>query len=107
MEGIINQNFIYSSDESILHRNIKRKTVFTSEDNMSAATITQARDKGLRHQFAGIASDLLDFCRKLYAAHGGATGARRGPAQVHALADRFEQYSPGLSAELRHLASGG
>jgi hypothetical protein len=77
---------------------------------MSVATITQAQYKGLRHQFAGIASDLLEFCRKLYAAHGGgAMSAARGGKQANSarlatLADRFEQYSPGLSAEIRNLA---
>jgi hypothetical protein len=79
---------------------------------MSVATITQAQDKSLRHQFAGIASDVLEFCRKLYTAHGGAaTRARRtrqaSQPQVAALADRFEQYAPSLSAQLHFLASRG
>jgi hypothetical protein len=81
---------------------------------MSTATITQAQDKGLRHQFADFASDVLEFCRKLYAAHGGFMAPvlprrekKMSSAQLNALADRFEAYSPNLSAEIRHLASRG
>jgi hypothetical protein len=81
---------------------------------MTAATITQTQDKGLRHQFAGIASNVQEFCRKLYAAYGGNLGPstprrekKMTPAQLNALADRFEAYSPNLSAELRNLASRG
>jgi hypothetical protein len=81
---------------------------------MTVATITQAQDKGLRHQFAGIISDVLEFCRELYTAHGGlraAAKARRAQEmrspQVAALADRFEQYAPSLSLELHFLASRG
>jgi hypothetical protein len=87
-------------------------SVLTLENARTAATITQAQDKGLRHQFVGVASEVLEFCRKLYAAHGGHTAPAmsRGvnmkrPAQVVTLADRFEQYSPALSAEIRQLAS--
>lgn len=82
---------------------------------MSAATITQAQDKGLRHQFADLGNGILDFCRKLYAAYGGTIGKpgkpraekKMSPAQLNDLADRFEAYSPNLSAELRFLASRG
>jgi hypothetical protein len=86
----------------------------TLENAMTVATITQAQYKGLRHQFAGIASDLLEFCRKLYAAHGGFVASARSRSavlmrsqQLAALADRFEQYSPSLSAEIRHISSRG
>jgi hypothetical protein len=81
---------------------------------MSTATITQAQGKGLRHQFADIASDALEFCRKLYAAHGGfmAPVLPRGEkkmssAQLAALADRFEAYAPNLADEIRFMASRG
>jgi hypothetical protein len=82
------------------------------ENAMTVATITQAQDKGLRHQFAGVASDVLEFCRKLYTAHGGAVakashGQQVSAPQVAALAARFEQYAPSLSAEIRLLASRG
>lgn len=78
---------------------------------MSTALTTHAQDKGLRHQFADAAGSVLDFCRKLYAAHGGSVGPapRRektmNPAQLHALADRYEAYSPTLATELRSLAA--
>jgi hypothetical protein len=82
---------------------------------MSTATLTQAQDKGLRHQFAAMSSAALDFCHKLYAAHGGNTGKpaaqgrdkRISARELLSLADRFEGYSPSLSAELRNLASRG
>jgi hypothetical protein len=82
---------------------------------MSTSTITQAQDKGLRHQFAALSSAALDFCHKLYAAHGGSTGnpadqsrtQRVSARELLSLADRFEGYSPSLSAELRNLASRG
>jgi hypothetical protein len=80
---------------------------------MTAATITQTQDKGLRQLFAGFASDALDFCRQLWAAYGGSMGPAPGaekkmtPAQLNELADRFEAYSPSLSAEIRNLALRG
>lgn len=82
---------------------------------MSAVTFTQAQDKGLRHQLAALSETVLDFCGKLYAAHGGMRGMRapvvlgnsKRPEQVLALADRFEAYAPSLAAELRQIASRG
>lgn len=81
---------------------------------MTVATITQAQFKGLRHQFAGIAGGLLEFCRKLYAAHGGASvmrsarsGKQLNQGHLATLADRFEQYSPSLATEIRILALRG
>jgi hypothetical protein len=38
---------------------------------MSTATITQAQNKGLRHQFADGFGKIRDFAVELYAAHGG------------------------------------
>lgn len=38
---------------------------------MNAATITQAQNKGLRHQFAGFLGTIRDFAIELYTAHGG------------------------------------
>jgi hypothetical protein len=70
---------------------------------MSTATITQAQDKGLRHQFADIAADVLGFCRKLLPRR----EKKMSSAQLNALADRFEAYAPNLSAEIRNLASRG
>jgi hypothetical protein len=86
---------------------------------MSTATITQAQDKGLRHQFADLSAAVLDFCHKLFAAHGGTvraaapvskpTAAERqrmiSARQLLALAERCEAHSPNLAAELCHLAS--
>jgi hypothetical protein len=73
------------------------------EIHMTTATITQA------HNAPG---SVLDFCRKLYAAFGGHIGPvpRRekmtSASQLLELADKFEAYSPNLSAELRTLAAG-
>ncbi|MGZ5202919.1 MAG: hypothetical protein ACXWC4_24410 [Telluria sp.] len=84
---------------------------------MTAATITQAQDKGLRHQLQAVASGLRAFATELFAAHGGwlapATRAGilraklEGRAGLLALATRAEAHSPSLSNELRNLASRG
>jgi hypothetical protein len=65
------------------------------EIHMTTATITQAQDKGLRHQFDSIGS-VSGFCRGLWTAFGGKLGTEE-------LAVRFEAYSPSLAAELRTL----
>ena len=78
---------------------------------MSTATITQAQNKGLRHQFADIIARIRDFAVELYAAHGGwiahddAKRAQDGRRQLMSLAAAAESHSPALSAELRNLAS--
>jgi hypothetical protein len=41
---------------------------------MTAARIIRAQKKGLRHQFAGVASNMAQFCRQLYVAFGGSIG---------------------------------
>jgi hypothetical protein len=79
---------------------------------MSAATITQAQDKGLRHQFDALLGNVRKFAVELYAAHGGwlapaVRAKRQGQAGVLSLADQAEAHSPSLSAELRFLASRG
>jgi hypothetical protein len=79
---------------------------------MSAATITQAQDKGLRHQFDALLANVRTFAAGLYAAHGGwlapaARTTQQGQAGVMSLADQAEAHSPSLSAELRFLASRG
>jgi len=38
---------------------------------MNTATITQAQNKGLRHQFADTLGKIRDFAIELYTAHGG------------------------------------
>jgi len=38
---------------------------------MNTATITQAQDKGLRHQLADVLGKIRDFAIELYTAHGG------------------------------------
>jgi hypothetical protein len=89
-----------------------------SENFMSTATITQAQDKGLRHQFAETARNIRDFAIELYAAHGGwfvhdaaqpasvaARASRTTRRQLLSLAAQAESHSPALSAELRNLAS--
>ena len=82
---------------------------------MSAATITQAQDKGLRHQ-SGLFATIRQFCEQLYVAHGGwLLGARKDAAQqarvarneLLSLAAQSESFSPNLAAELRHLANRG
>lgn len=79
---------------------------------MSTATITQAQDKGLRHQFADGFGKIRDFAIGLYAAHGGwiahqgeTRRARNDRAQLLSLAAAAESHSPALSAELRNFAS--
>jgi hypothetical protein len=86
---------------------------------MSTATITQAQDKGLRHQFADTLNKLRDFAVELYAAHGGwfvhdagqpasvavARATQKSRRQLMSLAADAESHSPALSAELRNLAS--
>jgi hypothetical protein len=79
---------------------------------MSTATITQAQDKGLRHQFADSIGKIRDFAIELYAAHGGwiahqggSKRAQDGRRQLMSLAAAAESHSPALSAELRNLAS--
>jgi hypothetical protein len=114
MPSITNQKFLYSPEASILHRNI---TVFVGERKMSAATITQAQDKGLRHQFSALAASVRDFATELFAAHGGwlapATKAAflrtklESRARLVALASQAEAHSPSLSNELRQFASRG
>lgn len=79
---------------------------------MTTATITQAQDKGLRHQFGALLDAVRDFSAGLYAAHGGwlqrrAGGLDQGRRQLMALAADAAPYSPNLSAELRNLASKG
>jgi hypothetical protein len=75
---------------------------------MSTATITQAQDKGLRHQFADSLGKIRDFAIELYAAHGGWIAhqtAQDSRAQLMSLAAAAESHSPALSAELRNFAS--
>jgi hypothetical protein len=86
---------------------------------MSTATITQAQNKGLRHQFAGSFGKIRDFAIELYAAHGGwfvhdagqpasvaiARATQKSRRQLMSLAADVESHSPALSAELRHIAS--
>jgi hypothetical protein len=86
---------------------------------MSTATITQAQDKGLRHQFAETVRHIRDFAVELYAAHGGwfvhdagqpasiaiARANQKSRRQLLSLAADAESHSPALSAELRNIAS--
>jgi hypothetical protein len=80
---------------------------------MSTATITQAQNKGLRHQFADAVASIRDFAIELYAAHGGYAGQASSSAratqksrrQLLSLAADAESHSPALSAELRNFAS--
>lgn len=81
---------------------------------MTAATITQAQSKGLRHQSTGLFATIRGFCEQLYVAHGGwLFGAHKDAAkqamiarsELLSLAAQSEAYSPNLAAELRHLAN--
>jgi hypothetical protein len=84
---------------------------------MSAATITQAHSKGLRHQISALVGNVRDFATELFAAHGGWLGADNKAAylrgklesQMHllSLAAGAETHSPSLSNELRNFASRG
>ena len=80
---------------------------------MTAATITQAQNKGLRHQ-SGLFATVRNFCEQLYVAHGGwlfgahkdaAKQAMMARSELLSLAAQSEAYSPNLAAELRHLAN--
>ena len=80
---------------------------------MTAATITQAQSKELRHQ-SGLFAAIRGFCEQLYVAHGGwLFGAHKDAAkqamiarsELLSLAAQSEAYSPNLAAELRHLAN--
>jgi hypothetical protein len=85
--------------------------------NMTAATITQAQDKGLRHQLSALAASVGAFATELFAAHGGwlAPATKAGflraklesRARLLALASTAETHSPSLSNELRNFASRG
>jgi hypothetical protein len=78
---------------------------------MSTATITQAQNKGLRHQFADSVAAIRAFAIELYVAHGGwfAHDAQRAKQESRrellSLAADAESHSPALSAELRNFAS--
>lgn len=78
---------------------------------MSTATITQAQDKRLRHQFADSIARIREFAIELFVAHGGwfvqdaDRSARKSRRELLSLAAAAESHSPSLSAELRHLAS--
>jgi hypothetical protein len=77
---------------------------------MSAATIIQAQDKGLRQQFVALVDGIGGFAMSLYAPHRGWTGAARHadkPAGLAALAEQAQSHSPALANELRHFASRG
>ena len=64
---------------------------------MTAATITQAQGKGLRHQ-SGLFATIRHFCEQLYVAHGGwLFGARKDAAQQaapHATASPRAPFQP-------------
>jgi hypothetical protein len=87
------------------------------EKKMTAATITQVQDKGLRHQLQALATGLREFSAELFAAHGGwlAPATKAGflraklenRARLLALASGAEAHSPALSNELRNLANRG
>ena len=81
---------------------------------MTAATITQAQNKGLRHQLGDVFATIRSFCEQLYVAHGGWLFGARKDAEKQAMAARrellslaaqSEAYAPNLAAELRHLAN--
>jgi hypothetical protein len=84
---------------------------YLSENFMSTATITQAQDKGLRHQFAEAARNVRAFAIELYVAHGGwfshdaKRAEQKARRELMSLAAAAESHSPALAAELRHFAS--
>jgi hypothetical protein len=88
---------------------------------MSAASITQAQGKGLRHFFAEAANVVRDFSVAMYAARDrefaaheanlfSAQSARKKQAtrlELLSLASESAAHSPSLAAELRQLAGRG
>jgi hypothetical protein len=111
MESITNLKFIYDAVVPILHRNT---TDFASEMTMNTATITQAHDKGLRHQLADTFGKIRDFAIELYTAHGGwfahdaaqpasgafARGKQQSLAHMMILGTACENYAPALAADM-------
>jgi hypothetical protein len=72
---------------------------------MNTATITQAHDKGLRHQLADTFGKIRDFAIGLYAAHGGwfAHGAARDKqnlTHMMILGTACEHYAPVLATDM-------
>jgi hypothetical protein len=107
MPAITNRKFVYSSGESILHRNISQ---YFKESDMSAAIITQAQDKGLRHHVDALIATVRDFAAQLFAAHGGWLAAAQnnhGDDNLQSLAEQARAHSPSLADELRNFASRG
>jgi hypothetical protein len=78
---------------------------------MSAAIITQAQDKTLRHQVDAAIATVRDFAAQLYAAHGGWLAPARTRNHSHgsplSLAEQAQAHSPSLADELRNFASRG
>jgi hypothetical protein len=90
---------------------------------MSAASITQAQNKGLRHFFAEAANAVRDFSVAMYAARDREFAAReanlfsarvatprekqQGRLKLMSMASECEAHSPSFAAELRHLAGRG
>jgi uncharacterized damage-inducible protein DinB len=79
---------------------------------MSAATITQAQDKGLRQQLAAAFATVRDFAAEMYIAHGGWINAVSNDkefnrASLKSLARQAQAHSPSLADELRNFASRG
>jgi hypothetical protein len=115
MDCITNGKFIYSRSLSILRSNItgsiKRSTMFTP-------TYTSAPEQTLRQQFANLRRALGDFANALHAAQGRefdpvssvapvARSRQQGLTELLSLANQHQQHSPGLSTELRSIASRG
>lgn len=93
MESIINLKFIYDAVVPILHSNT---TDFLPEMTMNTATITQAQDKGLRHQFADLFGKIREFAIELYEAHGGLIVPDAAHPSSGALARRKMQDQAGI-----------
>jgi hypothetical protein len=77
---------------------------------MSAATISQAQGKRLRHQVTALLDAARDISAQLYVAHGGwfpPRAQQNERASQMSLADQAETHSPSLSTELFFLASRG
>ena len=70
---------------------------------MNTATITQAQNKGLRHQFADVVAKVRDFAIEMYTAHGGWFVIDAAQPASGALARTYDNYAPTLAANLRRI----
>lgn len=74
---------------------------------MNTATLNSATQPSLRQQAASVWQSLGDFARALFAAQTRSFAVEEGLTDMLTLAQKYEQYYPSLSAELRAIAAKG